>query len=602
MPGIAGLISKRPSDECRRLVEQMLSCMKHEPFYTSGTCSAPELGVFAGYVALEGAFADCQPIVNEREDIFLLFAGECFTDPGSTMPLQRRGHWLIRLYEEQGERFFVGLNGVFSGLLIDHRQRRAFLFNDRYGIERIYYHAMEDGFFFASETKALLRILPHLRAFDEQGLVEFVRYGCTLEHKTLFQDIHLLPGGSLWSVSDNRVKKQRYFVPETWESQPTLSPEAFDVEFRERFSRILPRYFTSDSEIGISLTGGLDTRIILACRPATAHGLISYTFAGADSDTLDVRRAAEVAAACRLPHYVLRISDDFFANFSCLVDRTIYMTDGCLTTRGAHEIYLNNLARRLASIRLTGNFGSEILRGVTTFKPLRFTQDLLNHDRIQLMAGSTLAQKHDTHPVSFAVFKEIPWHLFGSVRAAQSQVMTRTPYLDNDLVALAFQAPARLRGSAMPAVNLLRRSRTSLDRIPTDRGLVPASRLSSLVMAPWYETTFKLDYWYREGVPQRLSMLGSGFDRLALGCRMFASHRYLHYRQWFRRELSGYLRERLTDPAINRLGLWNRSALERLLTDHIAGRNNYVQEIDTVLTVDAIDRLLLQPGTVCRLS
>src|SRR5262245_11613820 len=176
MPGIAGLISQRPSDECQCLVQRMIGALQHESFYTAGSYSAPELGIFAGWVAMEGSFADCQPVLNEQQDIALIFSGECFSDPAIRVQLKQAGHqvngnnasWLVHHYEEKGQQFFADLNGLFSGLLIDKRQRRAFLFNDRYGMERLYYYEGKEGFFFASEAKALLRILPELRAFDEE--------------------------------------------------------------------------------------------------------------------------------------------------------------------------------------------------------------------------------------------------------------------------------------------------------------------------------------------------------------------------------------------------------------------------------------------------
>jgi asparagine synthase (glutamine-hydrolysing) len=609
MPGIAGLISRRGPDVCRRLVEEMVACMQHEKFYASGSYSAPELGVFGGWVALQDSFSERQPVVSEQADIALLFSGECFSDPHIRAQLKRRGHqlegdndaaWLIHLYEERGNLFFEDLNGLFSGLLIDQRQRKAFLFNDRYGMERIYYHEGREGFFFASEAKALLRIIPELRAFDEDGLSQFLRYGCTLEWKTLFRDVKLLPGASVWRFSGGMCEKQRYFVPASWESQAPLTASSFESQFHETFNRILPRYFQSDSEIGISLTAGLDTRMIMTCRPETTHRLVSYTFAGLDGDTLDVRLAARVASASRIPHHVLRIGHDFFSDFASLTDRTVYMTDGCFGICGTHEIYLNRLARDLAPIRLTGNFGSEIMRGMTTFKPLGLSIDLFDPQlRRRLSDETVFLTEAQTPPVSFAAFREIPWLLFGVGRAALSQISTRTPYLDNDVVALAFRAPERLRGSSAPAMHLIRQSLSGLDRIPTDQGLVPGSWLSSLVRSFWYRTAFKLDYRCNDGMPHWLSsfdsyLLDSSLSRLDARRWLLGSHRYLHYRRWFRSNLAGYLRERLTDSRIRQSHLWNPAFLEQLAKDHTNGRKNYVREINAVLTLEAIDRLLFR--------
>jgi asparagine synthase (glutamine-hydrolysing) len=586
MPGIAGLISRRPPDECRRLTEQMLGSMQHEPFYTSGSYSAPDLGVFAGWVALKGSFADCQPVVSSQEDIVLLLAGECFSSS------RQSATRLIEEYEATGDHFVTDVNGLFGGLLIDKLQQRAVLFNDRYGMERIYYHESADDFFFASEAKALLRVLPGTRAFDEQGLAEFLRYGCTLDEKTLFRDIRLLPGASLWTFTGKMCSKRRYFDVAAWESQPVLDAASFEARYQEAFHRILPRYFQSDSQLGISLTGGLDTRMIMACRPKTGPPLTAYTFSSGDGETLDVQLAARVASACRVPHQVLSIDDDFFLKFASLADRTVYLTDGCFGICGAHEIYLNNLARGLSPIRLTGNFGSEVLRGMTTLKPVNLAPGLLDGDLRQCPAGDTAElARCEAHPVSFAVFREIPRLHFGVVRAGQSQIAIRTPYLDNEIIELAYRVPEQLRSSPKTAASLVRAFDTALDRIPTDRGMVPASRLASLVRYPWYRTSFKLDYWSNEGMPHWLLPLESNLARFN---RLLHPHKYLHYRSWFRRRLAGYVQDRLMDSSINRHGRWKPAFLKRLADDHARGQMNYVREIDVVITLHTIDRLLLK--------
>ena len=77
---------------------------------------------------------------------------------------KNKGDWLVHLYEEEGDLFFEKLNGLFSGLLIDKRQKKVVLFNDRYGLERIYYYEADGEFYFASEAKALLKILPKLQS------------------------------------------------------------------------------------------------------------------------------------------------------------------------------------------------------------------------------------------------------------------------------------------------------------------------------------------------------------------------------------------------------------------------------------------------------
>jgi asparagine synthase (glutamine-hydrolysing) len=578
--------------------------MEHEPFYDSGAYFVPEMGVYGGWVAHENSFAAGQVFFNERNDIALLFSGDCFVDPETRAELKRKGHergeaagsWLVHFYEEQGDRFFEKLNGLFSGLLIDKRRNRAFLFNDRYGLERIYFCETKDATYFASEAKALLRILPELRAFDEEGVAQFLTYGCTLGERTLFRGVQLLPGGSVWSFENGKRHKRKYFSPEIWESQPILTVEAFGSEFQETFKRILPRYFESESRIGISLTAGLDTRMIMACRPESNGQPICYTFAGETGETLDARLAARVAEVCSLQHRIVRISDDFFSDFASHADRTVYVTDGCFGALGAHEIYLNAQARQLAPVRLTGNFGSEVLRGVSTFKRLGLSQDLFSSEfshSVNLHVRKLIDSGE--HPVTFAAFREIPWNLVGSLAAGRSQVSFRTPYLDNELVALAYQLPEGFKNSPLLASRLVKVNSAVLSEIPTDRGFAgDNSGLEFLFRRCFAEATFKMDYYNSEGLPHLLSRFDPVFRRVSSSLGILGLHKYLPYPHWFRRELAGYVNDKLTDAQTRRMPFWNPDFLENMARDHFCGRKNYVREINAVLTLEAVDRLIVR--------
>ena len=59
--------------------------------------------------------------------------------------------------------FPASLNGRFQGLLADRARGCALLFNDRYGMHRMYYHESADAFYFAAEAKAILAVCPELR-------------------------------------------------------------------------------------------------------------------------------------------------------------------------------------------------------------------------------------------------------------------------------------------------------------------------------------------------------------------------------------------------------------------------------------------------------
>jgi asparagine synthase (glutamine-hydrolysing) len=604
MPGVVGVISKRPVEECRSLVKSMASSMEYEPFYDSGMYSVPEMGVYAAWVAHEKSFATGQPFLNEERDVVLLLAGECFVDSRTLTDLRQKGHefgqtagsWLVHLYEEESDCFFEKLNGLFSGLLIDKRRSKAFLFNDRYGVERIYWHETENALFFASEAKALLRVLSELREFDQEGVSQFLAFGCTLGERTLFQGIRLLPTGSVWSFENGKRHKRKYFSPESWQSQPILTTEAFHSKFQETFKRVLPRYLESNSKIGISLTAGLDSRMIMACLPPAEVKPICYTFSGEKRDTLDVRLAARVAEACGLEHRILRLGPDFFLNFASQVDRTVYATDGYLGCLGAHEIYFNSRARALSPVRLNGVFGGEILRGVSMFKPLPLARQLLDPDLGKAVTACVCHWSRDgEHPLTFAAFREIPEKRFATPAASRSQSNFRTPYLDNEVVALAYQAPEAVPMSIDFTLSLIKTNNPSLSKIPTDMGgMGEANWLAAISRRIFSKTVCKVDYLRNEGLPSPLSRFDSLLTELSSALRIAGLHKYLHYRIWFQRELAAFVDGVLKDVQVRQRSFWDSHFLEHMASEHTTGRKNYLREIDVVVTLEAVERLLFR--------
>src|SRR5487761_998947 len=151
MPGIVGLVTRMPRERAEVELRQMLDDLRHEEFYTAGMWADESLGVYVGWTARKDSFSDGMPVRNERRDVVLVFSGEEFPEPGTVQRLKERGHdldvhgpsYLVHLYEENPS-FPSGLNGRFHGLLIDRSRGTATLFNDRYGMHRIYYHQSKD--------------------------------------------------------------------------------------------------------------------------------------------------------------------------------------------------------------------------------------------------------------------------------------------------------------------------------------------------------------------------------------------------------------------------------------------------------------------------
>src|SRR6266851_9136533 len=233
MPGIVGLITKMPREQAEAELFGMVEALRHESFYSIGTWADESLGVYVGWSARQGSFSEGMPLCNERGNVVLVFSGEEFPEPGTARRLKERGHdlktqgpsYLVHLYEED-RAFPAGLNGRFHGILADRTNGTAMLFNDRYGMHRIYYHESKEAFYFAVEAKAVLAVRPELRRPDPRGLGEFVACGCVLENRTLFDGVRVLPSSSAWVFRHGALeRKNSYFDSREWEQQTLLEPE-----------------------------------------------------------------------------------------------------------------------------------------------------------------------------------------------------------------------------------------------------------------------------------------------------------------------------------------------------------------------------------------
>jgi asparagine synthase (glutamine-hydrolysing) len=604
MPGIVGCITRLPRECAEQTLRQMLEALRHENFYVTGMWIEESLGVYVGWVAREGSFSDGMPLRNERGDVVLVFSGEEFPEPGTAQRLKERGHkfdgdgpsYLVHLCEEDPS-FPAGLNGRFHGLLTDRNRRAAVLFNDRYGMHRTYYHESKGAFYFATEAKAILAVCPELRRMDSKGLGEFVACGSVLENRTLFEGIHLLPPASSWIFRNGSLEqKSNYFDPREWEEQETLDPEPYYRELREVFTRNLPRYFNGHQRIAMSLTGGLDTRMIMAWQKSQPGSLPCYTFGGMLRDCRDVIVARQVARVCEQPHQVIPVGEEFLARFPHYAERAVYLTDGCVDVGRAPDLYLNERAREIAPVRMTGNYGGEVLRRVRAFKPEEPLAGLFHPEVLSFVhqAGETYASLLRGHPVSFAAFKQGPWHHYGILALEQTQLSMRSPYLDNAFVRTVFRAPESALATSGASLRLIADGSEGLLRIPTDRGLGGnGGRLSEAASRGLLEFLFKAEYAYDMGMPQWAAHVDHALSPLRFERLFLGRHKIFHFRIWYRDILAGYVREMLLDPRSVSRPYIDRKGLEAVVRRHLKGDWNYTTELHKVLTLEIIHRLFL---------
>ena len=255
-----------------------------------------------------------------------------------------------------------------------------------------------------------------------------------------------LPAASNWTFRNGHCEsKNTYFTPSEWEAQELLSEEAYYEELRSTLLRRLPYYFTGSQRLGIAMTGGLDTRVILACHPPSPGSLPSYTFGSMFRDSHDVRIGRKIAGLLKQPHTVIVVGNEFLDEFANYAERTINLTEGTVDVYRASDLYVSAKVREIAPAKIVGTYGSEIVRQLVMFKPAKHTADLFDPEFLSQVetAGETYRALRTQHPVTFAAFSQSPWYHHGILAIEQSQLTVRSPFMDNEFVRVVYRAPER---------------------------------------------------------------------------------------------------------------------------------------------------------------
>src|SRR5690242_6011422 len=380
---------------------------------------------------------------------------------------------------------------------------------------------------------------------------EFLACGAVLQNRTYFKSVGLVPGGSVWTFKGGRTKcKAAYFDPANLENQEPLPSSEYDQALASTWKTILPPYFSGPEEVALSLTGGVDSRLILACAPREQGKLKCYTFGGIYRDCADVSVSRRAAKAAGQPHTTIPLESDFFRSFGNLLEKTTYITDGLLDLTGAVDLYMQRRAREIAPVRVTGLNGGELLRSLVMFKPKLLSFPRLCPDLADDMAQaeSTYRGESQCHPLSFIMFNQAPWCLAARLAVERSQLSIRTPYFHNQIVQLAYRARPESQTVA-PALKIIAGASPEVARVPTDRAVAADSpSLFNSMQRAFQEFTFKAEYAFDYGMPQWLTRVDSWlspfrFERLFLG-----RHKFYHFRTWYRHELADYIKRVLLDP------------------------------------------------------
>ena len=217
-----------------------------------------------------------QPMVLEEDGLVLVFNGEIFNYKelrrelsGESFFSETDSEVLLRAFKVWGKECLHRLDGMFAFAIFDRNKRELFLARDRFGIKPLYYSRQSNGFYFASEPKGLFAA-GITRSNNIKAWSTYLAFG-TYEHAeyTFFKDVFQLRAGSCATVSaDGEVVFDNYY------DFASIVASSFDVKIQDEkrisdeylcaLSNAVSKCFQSDVPVGVSISGGVDSSILMA--------------------------------------------------------------------------------------------------------------------------------------------------------------------------------------------------------------------------------------------------------------------------------------------------------------------------------------------------
>jgi asparagine synthase (glutamine-hydrolysing) len=364
MPGLVGIASGGlQSEAIRASVRAMQERVAHQPFHRLDPLYFDE-HVCAGRTHLGLARAPVQPF--RAGDICVWLEGEfhnreeLWDGPGDETGSDPE--ILLGMLEKGGGPDLLGrIDGIYSAVVYDARRRTLRLLSDRHGLRHLFWCVHRGRLAWASELKALLALPGFEATIDREALRDFLDVGYHRCDRSWFAGVELLPPATLlsWDLERGRLARQRYWSRHSVAAQPAgIDEDEAALELGRRFMRAVAKRARPGERVGLALSGGLDSRAVLAALPEHAHPVHALTFG--QRGCLDLELAARAAAVSGARHHVFELD-----RHSWLTGRLpgIWASDGQLCLLHLHGLPLAERARSLFALSLSGFIGDLVAGG-----------------------------------------------------------------------------------------------------------------------------------------------------------------------------------------------------------------------------------------------
>ncbi len=274
----------------------------------------------------------------------------------------------------EGIEFIKKLDGMYAIAWYDRDKRTVTLARDCSGVKPVYYSKKPEGICFSSSIKSLLSLGLETK-LDHTAFAIYTNIGYVPGPKTLISSVKkLIPGEVItYDIRNDEYENEFCVTPEFSGSQVDFVPS----DFRDAVSQSVKKCLMGRRPIGLFLSGGLDSSMIL-------HELVNYDnkpktfttrFDCKNKDSQD-RFNNDADIALRLSKEYNTDHTDFvvtLSNFLDAVEPCIEALEEPRFNKNTPAYYLLNqeLARQGIVVTLSGDGGDEIFTGYKHHKFVR---------------------------------------------------------------------------------------------------------------------------------------------------------------------------------------------------------------------------------------
>jgi asparagine synthase (glutamine-hydrolysing) len=323
MCGIAGQFNfQRREPVERETTVRMARSIAHRGPDDEGFFVAGPVGLGFRRLSIIDLGGGHQPMSDKEETVWIIFNGEIYNYRELRAELQNKGHQfrtnsdtevIIHGYKEWGTDVFNHLNGMFGLAIWDVPNERLVLARDAMGIKLIYYKIDNGQLAFGSEIRAILAAGDSRPEVDPVALNLFLRFRYTPSPLTIFQGIRKLAPGTMLVIENGECREERWykFSPTPF-PRPKGTTEATH-ELLELYKNAVRRHLLSDVPLGILLSGGIDSGLLLALMNEQGGPWPAYTIGYGDTFKDDeLTDAAETSAILGARHITVKLDQSEF--------------------------------------------------------------------------------------------------------------------------------------------------------------------------------------------------------------------------------------------------------------------------------------------------